>query len=166
MLTLGVDPALAGPCGLALVADAPHAPRIVATGAFLPPKGDWQSRLYWVARQVAGVVSSYQAQGLALVAYEASWAGDNVQTTRKLALVGGAVVGVAASYGLPCVEVQPAEGKRALAGVASADKAAMMAAAHQQFGLLLSEHEADAIGIALHAAAVTHRAALVAAALP
>lgn len=153
---LGIDPAMRGPCGLALIADVAGAPRLVGFGLRrAPTRGTPAARIRALAEQIAGVVDRANDGSTPLVlAYEASWHGTNAQTMRLLALVGGAVIGIAAARKLAVYEVQPVEGKLALAGDRLASKEMQVAAARQQFGVALSEHEADAVGIALHARGV------------
>jgi Holliday junction resolvasome RuvABC endonuclease subunit len=73
------------------------------------------------------------------------------KTTAALRL--SEVVGVAASYaarrGVPLLRCQPSQAKLALATDGGADKAAMMRAARQQFGVSLPKDAADAVGVGL-----------------
>lgn len=159
MRVLGIDPAMRGPCGLAVVAGPAGAPRLVAVGTRQAPKrGTPAGRVLVLARQLDTVVRQLAGHPDPLVlAYEASWYGSNLQTTRLLALVGGAVIGIAGAHNLDVIEVQPVEGKLALSGERLATKELQIAAARQQFGVELDEHQADALGIALHAFAMLAR---------
>lgn len=162
MLILAVDPAIRGALGYVLLDSRPE-PRLIDWRTLTPPRTQtWQQRLGWVGEQTLRQVDAYERHRPAL-AYEASWMGQNLQTTRKLTLVGGVVVGVALARGLAWCEVQPAEAKLALAGDSGADGATMRLAAFRQFGATLTEHEASALGVALHAAGVLQRVAAIAA---
>jgi len=164
MRVLGVDPSLAGGCGLALVAGAAGALELMAHGERKAPKsGDVAGRIAALAAELDRIVERFTDSRLEplVIAYEAAWLRrgphENAQSMRKLSLVGGAVIGIAAARRLRVIEVQPAEGKLALSGDSRADKQQQIAAALQQFRAVLSEHEADALGVALHAAAVVAR---------
>jgi Holliday junction resolvasome RuvABC endonuclease subunit len=159
MRVLGIDPAMRGPCGLAVVAGPAGAPRLVGVGTRqAPTKGTPAGRVLVLARQLDALVIKLLSDGAPLaLAYEASWFGTNIQTTRLLALCGAATIGIAAAHALDVIEVQPVEGKLALAGERLATKEMQIAAARQQFGATLTEHQADALGIALHAHAILAR---------
>lgn len=158
MIILALDPAISGPLGVAVLGTATGVPRLIARGAYRPKAKAWEDRLGELGAVVLDGCQRYRPDALA---FEAAWLGKNLQTTRKLSLAGGVVVGVALARGLRWAEVQPVEGKLALSGDAGADGAAMVVAALRQFGQQMSEHEAHAIGVALHAAAVLRRAAMV-----
>ena len=154
MLIFGIDPGFANsPTGIALVQlDEAHA-CLVGHWTLMAAGGDWQSRCDRILTQLAYLLVAYVPRRPSL-AYELGWVGANAQSGLKLRDLGGGVRGLAAAFGLDCIGVQPAESKRALARAGNADKAAMCAAARARFGVVLSEHEADAAGHALAGAAL------------
>jgi Holliday junction resolvasome RuvABC endonuclease subunit len=160
MIVIGIDPAMRGPIGIVAVAWGTP-PALLAWRTVTPPKGDAASRLTWLALWLGEQLDRQQAAHPDLaVAYEASWAGKSIQVARKLGLAGGIVIACATARGLPWWEVQPAEGKLALSGDSGAGADVMRFAALRQFEQVLSEHEAHALGVALHAAGHLHRARL------
>lgn len=148
---LGVDPAMSRPCGVAVVLFRAGQPSVKFTRRMTAEGRDAIERVSWIGQQVADLCARLGLWGIPIgVGYEASWVGENVQTARKLGLVGGAVITAATLNGLAVREVQPKNAKRALTGAGNATKEDMIIAARQQFGLdAISEHEADAIGVAL-----------------
>lgn len=71
---------------------------------------------------------------------------SNVAQVRSVAT---AIEDYCGERGVPVAWVAPASAKLALAGHGKAVKEQMVAAARGRFGAVLSEHEADAVGIAL-----------------
>lgn len=161
MLVLGFDLGLTkdAPTALAVLWMPPgHPPILRHTCRLIPHGTDWRDRVASLANSASMFIDQHRP---ALVGYEAAHGRLNLQTLRKLACLEGAMLVVCAQLGIPSRDVQPAEAKVALAGDGRADKATMIAAARQQFGVVLTSHEADAIGVALAAEALHRRAALV-----
>lgn len=125
--------------------------------------GDWQRRADDVLMQLkdhlALEILPYYPR--LLLAYELPHVERNAQTALRLADLGGGVRGLAAAYGLACIGVQSAEAKIGLTGDHTATKEMMQHAARAVFGRALSEHEADACGVALAGEAIVRRAQLV-----
>lgn len=148
------------PTGAALLSWDTGEPILVSTWILIPAGADWQKRVSVVADQ-ARLILHISAGQLAGVGYELPWQGVNPQTALRLADLGGAIRGLACSFQVPVVGLSPAEAKIALTGEKGANKEAMQRAALLQFGCVLTSHEADAVGVALSARAILHRAALV-----
>lgn len=113
------------------------------------------ARLASLVVGICAACTDAAALGATLCACELPVHGPNQRAITGLAKVAGIVIAGATLVGLPCVSVQPAEAKLALAGRGNATKQDMLKAAWQQFGLTgqLTDAEADAIGIALAGAA-------------
>lgn len=147
-IIMGVDPGItaANPCALVAVdADRTH---LVARALFAPPA----SQASAVDTRIAALVDWLHEQMLALCAMhnpvcmgvETAHLQTNVQTMRVLAMVGGAVLAVAARHAVPGVLVEPSQSKVALTGWANAGKDDMIVAVKQQFGVTVTKDEADA----------------------
>lgn len=90
---LGVDPAMSRPCGVAVVLFRAGQPSIKFTRRMTAEGRDAIERVSWIGQQVADLCARLGLWGIPIgVGYEASWVGENVQTARKLGLVGGGVV--------------------------------------------------------------------------
>jgi Holliday junction resolvasome RuvABC endonuclease subunit len=85
---------------------------------------------------------------ISYVAIEAAHVQRNVKTGLLLARMAGAYEAIAAQHGLPVRDIQPSQGKAALA-YGGAGKEQVQNAVKQRYGLVLPSHIADAIGIAL-----------------
>lgn len=86
---------------------------------------------------------------LDLLAYELPHVRSNVQTAIKLAHLCGIVRRIAKQARIPIQAVQPTQAKQALTKSGAATKQQMVASACALFGVALTEHEADACGVAL-----------------
>jgi len=153
---LGIRPE--NPSAAALVVFG-HEPRLLLACTLAPPPGAWPHRVQALHLAIHALIHRERPD---LVAYEAPHGEQNPQTFRKLAALEGAILAACARCGAPALDVQPSAAKAALAGDGRADKAAMIAAARQAFAADLRSHEADALGVALAAEAISRRAALAA----
>jgi hypothetical protein len=161
MRIAGVDIGFTKESPLALVVvEMGHKPELLHCEMFYPLPGDkgkgWERAVDGIGEQLdarlalAGFDSSY----LDLVAYELSHVRVNPQTAIKLAHMCGIVRRIATTACIPVVGVQPSQVKVALVGIGNATKEQMQRMAHALFGEDLSEHEADAVGVALAGAAL------------
>ena len=163
MTVLGVDPGLR--LGWALLdLDRPEARALMAHGRVTtrPADGDEATRRAKVLAEVKPYICSAE-----LVAIEAQFVAtdaDRRVAHRKSAnaaqvrAVACAIEDYAVAQGKRVVWVDAAKAKKALAGRGDASKEQMVAMAAARFGEVLSEHEADACGIALAGAALQERA--------
>jgi len=139
-----------------MVVYAPRADRVVATQTVRTNRN--QSDADRVRDIISALNLLWREQGepLATVAVETQYAGrgpaQSASTMRGPATVRGAVMAWAWLSGLDVVEVAPHDAKRALTGKARASKQQMMGMATARYGLSVTEHEADALGMALVAA--------------
>lgn len=119
----------------------------------LPERGakEWEAAIDSIGRQLSDTLwlDSSDAREVDLIAYELPHVAVNVQTSIKLAHLCGIVRAIGVQCGVPVVGVQPSQAKQALTGNGAASKDEMVRMARLQFGVDLSEHEADACGVAL-----------------
>lgn len=73
----------------------------------------------------------------------------NARTHFELSATWGMIAAAMSNFVVHYVEVMPSESKLALTGAGNAQKDAMISAARMQFGCVVTEHEADAIGAAI-----------------
>ena len=156
MIVIGIDPGLtkANPLGIAMF-DVNNE-TLVSTRSvdFKMRDGDnsIDSRLAYLADGLLSAlvwpIAVYGAENV-VIAYEYPHHSKNQQTTIKLALACGVVIGAAVVNDIRCFSVQPTEAKQALTGDSRADKAAMMTMVSRIYGKHVSKDEADAVGIAL-----------------
>ncbi|MCD6287468.1 MAG: crossover junction endodeoxyribonuclease RuvC [Anaerolineae bacterium] len=149
-MIIGVDPGFT--CGL--MAYDPRADNVMAHATVVTTADDGDARRI---RQIIDALERFWAdQGgiLGTVAVEMQYAGGRAQsasTIRGPAAVRGAVIAWAWMEGLDVVEVTPQDAKRALVGHGRVGKKQMIAMARARYGVELTEHEADALGMALAA---------------
>lgn len=112
---------------------------------------DLNTRLWRFWAWAKSLVQKYALASGDIVAVEEPFVGFP-----KAALVLGQMLGIVRQVAwwaeLPLVLISAKEGKMALAGTGSAYKGEMVAAAKMQFEIDCTEHQADALGIALCAA--------------
>jgi Holliday junction resolvasome RuvABC endonuclease subunit len=132
----------------------------------LPPRADIARRCELARCWTVGALAAFQP---ALVLIE-SPVGRHTKAVIPQARVSGAILSALSAAQALYAEVTPGQGKQALTGKGNADKAAMLKAAGRLLGMpdivgivkgkaclvaangkpILTEDEADAIGIALH----------------
>lgn len=135
------------PTALAVVEFSPK-PVLIYHALFYPqPKRtQWDMATVDIGQQLQ---KGIEGKLLDLIAYELPHVRSNVQTAIKLAHLCGIVQWIARASYIHAQGVQPAQAKLALTKSGSATKRQMQASAYALFGKRLSEHEADACGIAL-----------------
>lgn len=151
MIVLGIDPGLTrkNPTALAFLNDSG---KLLSSETFAPArtKMPWIDFVWTLTGELSPIIAKHQVgNGIEFIAYELPHVATNPQASIKLAHVCGVIVGVAASFDIPVIGVQPSEAKKALTGKGNASKEEMIAAAQRQFGLSLPKDVADACGIAL-----------------
>jgi Holliday junction resolvasome RuvABC endonuclease subunit len=149
MIILSIDPGTQrrNPAGLVVIDFAADPPELLHASTV------HGSSVEAAARNVATTARSLAFNyGVAAIAYEEAYLGDNPNTFKTLCKFGGVVLAVAEFCGVPAVGVYPVQAKAALCRDSQADKAAMVKMARLVFGRDLSEHEADACGVAIWAA--------------
>lgn len=151
MNVLGIDPGFrsANPCGVAILDTTTD--KLVFFAAYSPPaRATWIEAVGLVSIWISGVAGTWRPR---IVGFELPSAHVNIASSLKLTLICGAAVNVATAQGATFVPLQPSEVKRDLTGDGSADKAAMIRAVLQQFGVTVEKDIADAVGVAVSAAA-------------
>jgi len=115
-----------------------HAPRTAAIGARIELAATWlKERVFlWPPDVLAYEGPAHRTTPLALIAQQ-----------RMV----GMVLYLAQRNGMPTIEVPPATAKKALTGSGNASKTLMLATARTIIGTPVSEHESDALGVALAA---------------
>ena len=151
MRVLGFDPGTtkANPVGVALVAGWPS-PRLLGTAHLAPSAGDTLAEFLGALSQR---MRNDWLNSVDLLAVEWPYIGKNAQSALDLAACCGAALAAAGERGVRTALIAPTQAKLALTGSGDADKAAMMAAVRIQFGVTIPKDHADAVGIALAAAA-------------
>lgn len=158
MVVIGIDLGIRAqnPTGIAVLSFAGIQPCLIATVELIPHMGEsWQARVQSLAGMLAARIEEHSG---AMLAYEEPFDGKNPQTFRKLACAEGMVLTVAQMLGRVQIGVSNAEAKQALTGDAGATKQMMIAAVRMQYGVPLSSHMADAVGVALAGEAKMRRA--------
>lgn len=139
------------PTALAIVEVCPR-PVLVHYESFYPYKAaKWEGAIDHIGGSLGAclALSGFDSDYLSLLAYEMPHVRTNTQTAIKLAHLCGIVRCVATTACISVTGVQPTQAKKALTGSGAAKKEQMVAAAFRLFGERMSEHEADACGIAL-----------------
>lgn len=140
------------PTALAIVEVCPK-PVLVHYESFYPYKAarTWEDAIDHIGGSLGAflALAGFGSDYLSLLAYEMPHVRTNTQTAIKLAHLCGIVRCVATTACINVTGVQPTQAKKALTGSGAAKKAQMVEAAFRLFGERLSEHEADACGIAL-----------------
>ncbi len=166
---LGVDPAVAGATGFAIVeVNASSAARSLHFGALkLPARATFAVRLRDIHKLIAGLLEEYSPDA---VAVESGFTALNMRTALKLAEVRGVVLLAAAQASIPAHSYSPREVKASIAGYGAATKQQMQQMVSVQLGLLEwpePPDAADALAIALcHAHAAFAQARMDAAMAP
>ena len=175
MTFIGIDPGLRY-MGIALV-DGEHAE--TALFETRPDDGSEADRVQDLAQALHNwigdrpnlydteetVVVGIEAEHFQQVRYKANpterdWKAEAAKagSTLRVAQVAGAVMAVAATFGLRVVEVSPAEGKIATTGNSAASKQQVWEMVCKRFGLKrINYHQADAVGVALGAERIVKR---------
>ena len=147
-LVLGVDPGLATGGWALLDLGLPPKRQLQAHGRLTssPSDGTEDERREVMLGQVKASVRRAE-----LVAIEDQYAtaGGVGRSAMQVARVAACIADYARAQDKSVVWVYPAQAKAALVGQGNATKEQMIAWARQRFGASLSEHEADAVGIAL-----------------
>jgi crossover junction endodeoxyribonuclease RuvC len=166
---LGVDPAVAGATGFAIVeVNASSAARSLHFGALkLPARATFAARLRDIHQLIAGLLDEYSPDA---VAVESVFTALNMRTALKLAEVRGVVLLAAAQASVPAHSYSPREVKASIAGYGAATKQQMQQMVSVQLGLLdwpEPPDAADALAVALcHAHAAFAQARMQAAMAP
>lgn len=155
----GVDIGFTRKSPLALVViELGESPVLISHEIFMPEKGvtGWEASIDNIGRQLWDGFGLWGFDGceLGLLAYELPHVATNAQTAIKLAHLCGIVRHIARSSDIEVVGVQPTQAKAALTGNGAAKKEDMVRMAYAIFGEGLSEHEADACGVALAGASL------------
>ncbi len=165
---LGVDPAVAGATGFAVVEVNASSARSLRFGALkLPARATFAARLRDIHQLIAGLVEEYSPDA---VAVESVFTALNMRTALKLAEVRGVVLLAAAQASIPAHSYSPREVKASIAGYGAATKQQMQQMVSVQLGLLEwpePPDAADALAVALcHAHAAFAQARMAAAMAP
>lgn len=164
MIVIGIDPSLCN-TGLAAVELGPLGERVVETlvvrtepsprKLHLLAAQDEARRVAEIAGALHGAVGRHRPMALVV---EAPAGSRHARAARSLGLAFGAVIAVARVHGLPLLQVQPLDVKRATCGRKTADKAEVVVAVETRFPEVewpspasVVEHAADAIGAVLAA---------------
>lgn len=135
-------------------------PVLISHELFMPEKGvkGWEASIDNIGKQLGECFDVWGIDGyyIDLLAYELPHIHLNAQTTIKLAHMCGIVRKIAVDAGIPVRGVQPSQAKAALVGSGAATKEQMVATALMLFGVELSTHEADAVGVALAGASLAY----------
>lgn len=116
----------------------------------LPPKLEIGGRIYLAGIQYTTLIARLQPSA---VAYEGPNKGGHINATIQIQRVVGPLLARAYSAEVLVAEIAPASAKKALTGNGRADKKEMIRHAEGMFGGHWTEHEADALGVALQAEA-------------
>ena len=118
---LGVDPAVAGATGFAIVeVNASSSARSLRFGALkLPARATFAARLRDIHELIAGLLEEYSPDA---VAVESVFTALNMRTALKLAEVRGVVLLAAAQASVPAHSYSPREVKASVAGYGGASK--------------------------------------------
>ena len=116
----------------------------------LPAKLAIGGRVYLAGIQYTQLIAKLQPTA---VAYEGPNKGGHLNATIQIQRVVGPLLARAYSGEVLIVEIAPASAKKALTGKGNADKTLMIRHAEGMFGGHWTEHEADALGVALQAEA-------------
>jgi crossover junction endodeoxyribonuclease RuvC len=150
---LGIDPAVAGPTGYAVIERVGRACRVLHYGALkISPKRQKASpgaALHDVHSCLCDLIRRFQPQVLAV---ESVFTALNMRTALRLAEVRGVVLLAAEEHGLHIYSYSPREVKASVAGYGQADKRQMQLMVRAQLGLKeLPEppDAADALAVAL-----------------
>jgi Holliday junction resolvasome RuvABC endonuclease subunit len=149
MIILSIDPGTQrqNPAGLVVIDFAADPPELLHAQTI------YGATVEDAARNVAAAALQLRFTYLfAAIAYEEAYLGENPDTFKTLCKFGGVALAVAEFCGVPAVGVYPVQAKAALCRDSQAGKAAMVKMARLVFGRDLSEHEADACGVAIWAA--------------
>jgi crossover junction endodeoxyribonuclease RuvC len=162
MIVLGIDPSFCA-TGLAAIGLSPTGERILETGVIrTAPQhkkrhilvGDDDARR--VTEIAQGIDAWIRKYAPVAIVVEAPAGSKHARAARALALSVGTVITTAVLRGIPLVQVQPLDVKRAVCGRKNAAKEEMIAAVEQRFPEVkwpspasVVEHAADAIGAVL-----------------
>ena len=143
-LLLGIDPGLAS-TGYGLLADD----RVVGCGTIHTPPGPAGPRLLAIVRELEALLKVHPIQEAAL---EELFMGRNRTSVIGVAQARGAILAALEGAGVPTFEYKPAQVKAVLTGYGMAGKqqmARMLGAQVKTSGLVMDDHAADAIAIAV-----------------
>jgi Holliday junction resolvasome RuvABC endonuclease subunit len=139
------------PTALAVVEFNPRPVLLIHKCYFPRPGLEWEEAIDDIGEALAHDFGLWGIDGFYLnhLSYELPHARDNVQTAIKLAHMCGIVRRIARHCNIEVSGVQPSQAKKALTTHGVATKQQMQASALALFGEQLTEHEADACGVAL-----------------
>ncbi|HXW17056.1 MAG TPA: crossover junction endodeoxyribonuclease RuvC [Candidatus Acidoferrales bacterium] len=165
---LGVDPAVAGATGFAVVEVDGATARSLRFGALkFPSRLAFGARLLDIHKLIAALVEEYSPDA---VAVESVFTALNMRTALKLAEVRGVVILAAAQASIPAHSYSPREVKASIAGYGAATKQQMQYMVKAQLGLCEQPEPpdaADALAVALcHAHATSAKTRMAAAMAP
>jgi crossover junction endodeoxyribonuclease RuvC len=165
---LGVDPAVAGATGFAVVEVDGATARSLRFGALkFPARLAFGARLRDIHKLIAALVEEYSPDA---VAVESVFTALNMSTALKLAEVRGVVILAAAQASIPAHSYSPREVKASIAGYGAATKQQMQCMVKAQLGLCEQPEPpdaADALAVALcHAHASNAKTRMAAALAP
>lgn len=154
MIVMAVDPGLRE-CGYALIdTDRREADALLDHGLVRTASGAIPGRIAKIMKALKPCIR--QAQRVVMEDTHARAHSGDERRDRGMArgamqasMVIGAVTAYAQEHDVEVVMVAASSAKKALTGRGKATKAQMQATARKRFGAVLSEHEADAVGIAL-----------------
>jgi crossover junction endodeoxyribonuclease RuvC len=159
VIVLGIDPSLCNTGVAALELTATTERVLEATVIRTEPSAKRlrvlaaEDQARRVSEIAAGLDAAIRRHTPLVLVVEAPSGSKGAQAARALGLAFGAVVAVAAVRGLPLVQVQPLDVKRAMVGRKSAEKAEIVLAVERRFPDVrwpspasVVEHAADAIG--------------------
>jgi crossover junction endodeoxyribonuclease RuvC len=139
---LGVDPAVAGATGFAVVEVDGAVARSLRFGALkLPARALFGARLREIHALIAALVEEFSPDA---VAVESVFTALNMRTALKLAEVRGVILLAAAQASVPAHSYSPREVKASIAGYGAATKEQMQHMVSAQLGLRERPEPADA----------------------
>jgi Holliday junction resolvasome RuvABC endonuclease subunit len=135
--------------------------RLIAVGMLaVNARLSWEERIPRLAEAIKAEVSDLAQPDV--MGFEMAYLGKSPQVAIKLSGLIGALLLIAYQLDVPGLIVQPAEAANALLGHPGGGrdekKRAAVRAVQQRYNVTVSDHEADAIAVALHAGSM-HRQA-------
>lgn len=123
---------------------------LIHSECFVPPKGEFPTRLFTIHTHVSEILKEHKPKSLAL---ETLFFSKNQKTAIKVAEARGVIQECAAAFGVSVVEYSPQAVKIAVTGSGNAEKSAVMRMIEKLVVLpkkkrLDDEYDAIALGIA------------------
>lgn len=152
MYILGIDTGLTkkNPTAWAIYASVNDTVIATASLAF-PQTMPWEQRVQRIAQAIEDEARRNNVAGIAI---ETPWVGRDPQSALKLGALLGSLLHVSGRLHVPVFLVTPAEAAQALgiSGRREEKKAAAIRMVQQRFSISVTDHQSDAIAVALHAA--------------